>query len=43
MGILRITIRKTISQSVSGAFTAFESTQPGSGVNESGGEAIAKP
>jgi hypothetical protein len=27
MGILRITIRKTSSQSVSGAFTAFEFTQ----------------
>ena len=27
MGILRITMRKTSSQSVSGAFTAFESTQ----------------
>ena len=27
MGILRITIRKTSSQSVSGAFTAFESTR----------------
>jgi hypothetical protein len=26
MGILRITIRKTSSQSVSGAFTAFEFT-----------------
>ena len=27
MGILRITMRKTSSQSVSGAFTAFECTQ----------------
>jgi hypothetical protein len=35
MGILRITMRKTSSQSVSGAFTAFESTQRCSCVNES--------
>jgi hypothetical protein len=43
MGTLRITIRNTSSQSVSGAFTAFESTQWASCVNESGGEAIGKP
>jgi hypothetical protein len=41
MGILRITMRKMSSQSVSGAFTAFESTQRGSGVNESDAGAIA--
>jgi hypothetical protein len=37
MGILRITMRKTSSQSVSGAFTAFESTQRWRRVNESEG------
>jgi hypothetical protein len=44
MGILRITIRKTSSQSVSGAFTVLESTQgygsdPGR-VTDPGSEAI---
>jgi hypothetical protein len=43
MGILRTTMRKTSSQSVSGAFIAFESTQWGSSVNESRGEAISEP
>jgi hypothetical protein len=43
MGILRITMRKTSSQSVSGAFIAFESTQVCGSVNESRGEAIAEP
>jgi hypothetical protein len=45
MGILRITMRKTSSQSVSGAFTAPESTQVyGSKpwrVNDPNGAAIA--
>jgi hypothetical protein len=47
MGILRITMRKTSSQSVSGAFTAFESTQgcvpEPERVIEPGREAIATP
>jgi hypothetical protein len=47
MGILRITMRKTSSQSVSGAFTALEFTQLDSEellrVNDRKGLAMTKP